>query len=171
MEVERDRITGDSVTTRMKQLQMLRREADVLMLESMFAHAVRKYTVITTELVQIEKMIGKQKWIPQVLSACHINIAGCFLEMKRNFSLAEKHCRLALDLQPDNQVAIIRHGQSLHALERFSEALEILQNARIVTKDAIKHALITTMIDKCHFDQSQNDRSFIIQTTCQQSLE
>ncbi|OQS05511.1 hypothetical protein THRCLA_20595 [Thraustotheca clavata] len=151
----------------LERIILLRKEADVIMVEGFYLYSNIKYQAILSTLNEL-------KWQNPVLNelrvACHSNIASGLVEMKKQYQKAIHHIQTALELDPDNPSLIFRLGQCYRQTHQFDLATKTLHialeklNAVSSSTDASR-MMIKEEIERNAFDQSELDPVYIKQQT------
>merc|ERR1711879_989878 len=85
-----------------------------------YEHAVTRYLQAINLLTKVpgEKFTEE---IEQIKLSCHLNLAMCYLHLKKN-KLATENCNMALRIDENNVKALFRRGKSKYAQKLFEEA-------------------------------------------------
>ncbi|CAK5072607.1 unnamed protein product [Aphanomyces euteiches] len=105
-------------------IELLRHEADVIMIEGFYVYSTNKYRAIIGTLDFLQKTHSFDvTLLDQLRLACHVNIASGYLETKKNFAKAIDHCKAALALDPTNGAQeTLCHQRLLRSLKTLHPA-------------------------------------------------
>jgi tetratricopeptide (TPR) repeat protein len=83
-----------------------------------------------------------EAWLESERLKCHLNLAAVFIELQ-NYTEAINHCRLALQIDPENSKAIFRRGVAYLRLDELEEAQKDLYRVLKIASSGDKGSLKT----------------------------
>ncbi|POM76803.1 Hypothetical protein PHPALM_5928 [Phytophthora palmivora] len=163
----------------LERIQWVFEEANVLAVESFFDYSTTKYQIV---LGCLEVVRTRQEWgsimedsvfpvLREIEISCHLNIAGGYLEMQRNYTKGLSHCEQAFRLDSNRSSTHFRMGQLFHALHNYEKALKCFETAKALVPAAVsekadeqRKKMLTSIVkevDKCEFDRRQYDAGYL----------